>query len=336
VAKRPLRTRLAAIALLGAIAAIAAMATKGPPMALAVPPGAFAFAVLGDAPYYAWEELRYRVTRQDMDAHDLRLVLHVGDIFWRPCSDARYRQTLDEFNALRHPVVYTPGDNEWTDCWKRQEGGYVPLDRLARLRELFFSEPARSLGGQRIDLEPQSAREGFAEFVENARWSVDDVTFATLHMPGSANAGEAFAGRGAADDEAAARRTTAAVAWLRETFAAARAANARAVVIAFHANPGFESPVDDDYRQHYDAYILAIVEEVEAFARPVLMVQGDDHDFVVDRPLVRRTSGRRLENVTRMQVPGSPRVGWVRVVVTRSANAPWAFAERVVPGWKYW
>lgn len=322
--------------LLATLAALVVLFTKGPPPAIPTPPDSFAFAVLGDAPYYPWEELRYRVVRQDLDAHDLRVVVHVGDIFWRPCSDARYRQSRDEFNALRHPVVYTPGDNEWTDCWQRQEGGFVPLERLAKLREVFFSQPFESLGRGPIALESQAARPSYAEFVENARWAIDDVTFATLHLPGSENSREAFQGRTAADDEASVRRTEAVVAWLRETFAAAREADARAVVLAFHANPNFEGPVDDRYRLTYDGFIDALEEEVEAFSRPVLMVHGDNHEFLVDRPLRRRTAGRRLENLTRMQVPGSPLVGWVHVLVTRSRVAPFMFESRVVPGWKYW
>ena len=31
---------------------------------------------------------------------------------------------------LRGPVIYTPGDNEWTDCHRVNNGGYNPLERL--------------------------------------------------------------------------------------------------------------------------------------------------------------------------------------------------------------
>ena len=78
--------------------------------------------------------------------NDLRWAIDVGDIFWRPCTDERYRQTLNEFNGLRHPVIYTPGDNEWTDCWEPGSGGFLPLDRLNRIRQIFFQNPTRSMG----------------------------------------------------------------------------------------------------------------------------------------------------------------------------------------------
>ena len=325
--------------LLAAIAAAGfAVKTRGIPPPTPNPPGSFSFAVLGDGPYYELhgEALQYRLVLREIDAHDLSLVLHVGDIFWRPCSDERYRQTLDEFSALRHPVIYTPGDNEWADCWTKATGSFEPLDRLARLRQVFYATPARSLGGRPVPVITQAGREPFAEFVENARWTHQGVVFATVHLVGSWNGREAFPGRTAAHDEAAIRRTAAAAAWLRDTFAEASAASARAVVIGFHANPAFEAPAADKYRQSYEPFLTALEEEAERCGKPVLVAPGDDHDFIVDHPLLRRTTGRRLDNVTRLQVPGSPDIGWVRVVVPPDANAAFAFENRVVPWWKYW
>jgi hypothetical protein len=39
---------------------------------------------MGDAPYYWWEELRFRLVLEDLDAYDLTSVISIGDIFWRP------------------------------------------------------------------------------------------------------------------------------------------------------------------------------------------------------------------------------------------------------------
>ena len=55
--------------------------TAGPPKPLPTPPGTFAFAALGDAPYMPWESLQYRLVVRELDAHDLAFVAHVGDIF---------------------------------------------------------------------------------------------------------------------------------------------------------------------------------------------------------------------------------------------------------------
>lgn len=318
-----------------AIVAAAVYFTAGPPPSSAAPPGTFSFAVLGDAPYYTWEEIKYRLVIQDLKAHDLRLVLHVGDIFWRPCSDARYQQSLDWFSAVPYPVIYTPGDNEWADCWTRQTGEFVPLERLARLRQLFYP-PGTSLGGRRVNVVTQASQAPFREFVENVRWTHEGLVFATVHLVGSGNATESFPGRTRLDDEAVVRRTAAATAWLQETFAEAAATGSAAVVIGFHANPSFELAPDDPARQCYEPFLNALEIETERFGKPVLVAQGDDHIYIVDQPLIRRTTGRTLENLTRLQVPGSPHVGWVRVVVTPGARPSFTFEPRVVPRWKYW
>lgn len=318
-----------------AVLIVVFLITRGPEAPTPNPPGTFSFAVLGDSPYYDWEALQYRLVLQSLDANDLSWVLDVGDIFWKPCTDQRYQRTFEEFSRLRHPVIYTPGDNEWTDCWERESGGFAPLDRLDRIRQIFFQNPTRSLGGNTLALISQASREGFPEFVENARWAQEGIIFATVHVVGSANGMKRFPARTDTDDVAAKRRTEAAAAWVRETFAEAKSSNASAVVLGFHANAGLEDP-DDAERRAFEPFITAVEEEAERFARPVLLAHGDGHDYTVDHPLVRRTTGRLLENLTRLQVPGSPEVGWVRVVVTPGAENPFTFEKHAVPRWKYW
>ena len=323
-----------------ALAAVAALAvtlwlTSGPPAPTPTPSGSFAFAALGDAPYSWWEEIQFRQVRRSLDQHDLTFVIHVGDIFWRPCTDRHYQAVLDRFNGLRHPVIYTPGDNEWTDCWERPSGGFSPVERLASLRRVFFANPAASAGGRRLPLQSQSANPAYAEFVENARWSHGGITFATVHIVGSANGRQPFPGRTAEDDAAVARRTEAAAAWVKETFAAATASGAPAVVIAFHGAPGFDLAANTDPLR-FEPFLEALEVETERFGRPVFAIHGDNHDYTVDRPLRRRTTGQRLDNFTRLMVPGSPAVGWVRVVVTPGAATVFTPNARVVPGWKYW
>src|SRR3989442_2335678 len=65
----------------------------------------------------------------------VRLVIHVGDIHSgsMPCTGAglvplpvgsnpNWNQGIfDLFEQFKDPVVYTPGDNEWTDCHKKKE-----------------------------------------------------------------------------------------------------------------------------------------------------------------------------------------------------------------------
>ncbi|HUR82805.1 MAG TPA: hypothetical protein VM733_18745 [Thermoanaerobaculia bacterium] len=303
------------VLILIAIAVVAMMAaTAGPPDPMpAPPPGAFAFAAMGDAPYYPWEELRFRNTLADLDQHDLASVIHVGDIFWRPCTDAHYRKALARLDGLRAPVVYTPGDNEWTDCWEEGSGGFEPLERLASLRRIFFAQPVAL---------PRFERQRV--YVENARWEQHGFVFATLHVTGSRNG----LGRSPRDDAAARERLDATITWMRDTFA--RAANARGVILAFHASTSLELPKGHERRQPYEPFIAALEEESKRYGRTVLIIHGDDHQFVVDHPVA------GVPNLTRLEVPGSPDVGWVRVEVTPRGASPFTFSRRVVPEWKLW
>ena len=97
-------------------------------------------------------------------AHDLAFVISVGDIFWRPCTDAMYPRARDQFNGLRHPVIYTPGDNEWFDCWEPGSGGYEPQERWAAA-EILYPTAGEEPGGRKIGLVNQP------EFIENVRWA---------------------------------------------------------------------------------------------------------------------------------------------------------------------
>ena len=223
---------------------------------------------------------------------------------------------------MGHPVIYTPGDNETCDCWERRSGGYAPLERWAAIRRIFFARPTQSLGRTKIALTTQGG-----EFVENARWTRDGIVFATVDLPGSKNGMEPFPARTPADDAAARRRTAAAAGWARQAFAEAARANARAVVIAFQANFEIEKP--GDYHNAFEPFISTVEQEAARYGRPVLLAHGDGHVYIVDHPF-------RAANITRMQVPGSPRVGWVRVFVSNDAQNPFAFEQHVVPSWKYW
>ena len=47
------------------------------------------------------------------------------------------------------PLVYTPGDNEWTDCHRANNGAYNPLERLAFVRSTVLRPPRHDAGSSR-------------------------------------------------------------------------------------------------------------------------------------------------------------------------------------------
>ena len=284
--------------------------------------GLFRFAVFGDGPYSGREIGRFRRVVDALNARDLAFVIHVGDILWYPCSDAAFRDRRASMNLIRHPVIYTPGDNEWTDCHERIAGGYDPLERLASLRRTFFVFPESSLGGDTIALESQTRDSVYSEFSENARWVHAGVVFATLHVVGSGNGTAPFPGRQPAHDAEVARRTSAAVLWLRDAFTAARTTDARAVVLALHAEMFPESP-----NSPFAPILAAVQEEALAFGKPVLVVHGDNHEYTFDRP---------LPNVQRLQTFGAPDIGWVDVVVDTTLETLFRVEPNVTPRWMWW
>lgn len=111
----------------------------------------------------------------------VRVAVHVGDIKSgsTECSDAWYAAMDEQLARFRDPLVYAVGDNEWTDCHRENNGAYDPIERLAKLRQVFFATPGEALGrrGKRM-----LAQGGYPE---NQLWHESRVTFAALHVVGS-------------------------------------------------------------------------------------------------------------------------------------------------------
>jgi hypothetical protein len=294
------------------------------------PGGSFRFAVFGDGPYGNIENGRARRVFDALNARPIEFVIHVGDIMWQSCTDGAYRERRELIESIRHPVIYTPGDNEWLDCVDLSVRPLDPLGRLASLRSIFFSPADRSLGAAPVPLESQSADPARAEFVEHARWSHGGVWFVTIHVVGSQNGKRPFRGRAPRHDEEVARRTRAAIDWLRDSFRVAGAADADAVVVAFHANLSTEehnafAPIRD-----------TLVELALELGKPVLAIHGDEHQYLVDRPFRDPKTGASVPNLQRLETFGSPDIGWVDVVVDPKLPDLFRFEPNVTPRWMWW
>lgn len=111
--------------------------------------GALGIAVFGDSPYglkdadTAQFDATPAFIKTINDDRDVSLVLNVGDIHSgkQTCSQAYDQSIYDLWTAFKSPVVYTPGDNEWTDCHKSKEGGLDPIANLGYVRDIFFATP---------------------------------------------------------------------------------------------------------------------------------------------------------------------------------------------------
>jgi hypothetical protein len=322
---------------------------------------AYAIGLWGDLPYSDVQALTGVPNLiADMNGADLEFTVHDGDLKAgnstpnsktpTTCSDALYAQGLGYLNALKAPAMFTPGDNDWTDCDRPSNGGFSSLERLDYERSLFFSTPY-SFGKHRIRQDVQTAPlcrgvGGSVPCVENRRWTIGRVTYVTLNVQGSCN----NLCDTAPDPAEWAARNQANIAWLRETFEDAVARGSVAVMIIAQANPGWDlsdgtrAPLrdpktlaqTDGQPDGYQEYLLALRDEVVAFGRPVAYVHGDSHYVRVDKPLL-DALGRRLENFTRVETFGDNQgngnndVHWLKVMVDPRSREVFAYQPQIVP-----
>ena len=273
--------------------------------------------LIGDIPYNAEQRRKTEILFEQMDGEKLAFVVHVGDIKSgdSPCTNEILFREQERFENSLHPLVYVPGDNEWTDCHRT---GYDPLERLERLREIFFVGD-ESLGRKTIPLTRQSA-----DYPENVRWTYGGVTFVGLNVPGSNN----NLGRTPEADAEYAARNEANLKWIREGFDRAEDDGSSAVMIVIQANPGFELPPQE--RTGYEDLLGVLAEEIVAFGKPVALLHGDTHTFRVDKPMTSSRTGERIENFTRVETFGSPDVHWVRATVDVADPEVFTFRPEIV------
>ncbi|MFC7596451.1 hypothetical protein ACFQU3_14130 [Terrabacter sp. GCM10028922] len=334
---RPLRAALAALVLLpalGAGATVSASAAQADDLSAQQKAGHFGFAVIGDVPYGAAQIAAFPSMVDRINAEPgLALAVHVGDIKngSSPCTDEYSAMIRTQFDRFVAPLLYTPGDNEWTDCHRVAAGGYDPLERLAAVRETFFAQPGRTRGADPITVDSQAAR-GLPENVSLRR---QGLSMATLHVVGSNNDLAPWTGLGltsptreqVAEERA---RMDATIDLVRETFAQARLRHDRAVVLFQQADmfdPTFApTPAGTS---SFNPLVQVLVDEASRFDGEVYLFDGDSHHYNVDQPLA--TGSRWLgyydvegvaDNLTRVTVDGEEQnTDFLKVTVNRPGAA---------------
>ncbi len=320
-----LRTLAAAGLLAALVAAPVTLAHDDPPNA---PRAATqTLAVIGDTPYGDAQVAAFPAEIGEINADPaVRRVVHLGDIKngSSRCDDAYFAARLADFETFADPLLYTPGDNEWTDCHRANNGAYVPTERLAKLRELFFDQPGHTLGGH------DHVRAQSRAFPENVMWAQRGVQYGLAHVVGSDDGQARWFGdrrdplTGAPQPETTAEtalrtreyiaREAASLAWIDRIFDAAEARDAPAVVL------GMQADMWDTFAPDQPAYVpfkAVIADRAARFGKPVLLLQGDSHVFKVDTP------AGQPANLTRVVVQGSTSVPhqWLRLKVEpRSAG----------------
>ncbi len=289
------------------------------------------------------------------------LVMHVGDIHAgsAACTSADIlppiaasnpgwnQKVYFQFQQFNKPVVYTPGDNEWTDCQKKKEFySGDPLRELAAVRSLFFAKPGHTLGKDERTVWSQAryfdpAYPADAQFVENTMWMDGKVLFVMVNMPGSNNdtlAWSAAFSNPIAQNQEVAERTAADIRWLQAAFHLAEKAHAKAVVIGQQADMWDPEAVASNELFNYSPYVQKLADMVVNFGGPVLLLNGDSHVYGTDAPLADPASAtgvihhtQAVPNLTRITVQGSTNAPaeWLRLTI--DPRKPKVFSSENVP-----
>ena len=292
----------------------------------------FTFVALGDMPYEpVRDDPRFDRLIDAVNELVPAFTLHVGDTKSgrTSCDNAQFEKILGDLNRFQAPLVYTPGDNEWRDCYKKKAGRFDPLERLATLRDLFFST-TESLGMESMPLERQADQmPDYSGYVENRRFMHEQVMVVTAHIVGwndklpkhSANIVDEFLARDAAN-----------IAWTRSSFAKAEQDGAEALVMAIHADlwKGEAEPANWPSGSNHEPWIKAFLEAADDFGKPVLLIHGDSHTFRVDQPFTNE-SDEDMQLITRLEVYGDEQVQAVRIAVDPSDPAVFSIMPPIVP-----
>jgi hypothetical protein len=334
LAHLPIRRLAAGTAAAVLAAGTAVVGLSAPASAQPVQPNpAFSFGVIGDTPYgaAAVQEFPQHVAALNADP-SLDFVVHVGDIKngSTVCSDEYFAQIRADFDQFTHPLVYTPGDNEWTDCHRANNGSYNPLERLAKLREDFFPAPGKTLGATM----PVSSQADLG-LPENVSFERNRVAFTAVNVPGSNNSTLPWTGLGlnAPTPEQLAEvqhRTDAVVAELQDTFAKARQRHDRTVVVLQQADmfdPTYNVQWGDI--SAFKPIVQTLVDEASSFDGDVYLFDGDSHVYNADRPLANGSSwlakygvAGHADNLQRITVDGAANASdYLRVSVAPNGAA---------------
>jgi hypothetical protein len=311
-----------------AVLAVAASTVAAGASAEPDPRSQYTFAVIGDVPYGADQISAFPGWIQQINRDPaVRSVVHLGDIKngSSVCSNEYFDLIRSDFDTFEDPLVYTPGDNEWTDCHRVNNGAYDPLERLDRLRDVFFDEPGRSLGQKQMPLEAQGC------FPENVVYHRAEITFVAANVPGSNNGLQPWSGLGLTSPtpeqvEAVEDRTAADIAVMRRAFAEARERGDRGVVVMQQADmfdPTY-TPTWNDIGA-FQPWIQALIDEASSFPGPVYLLDGDSHVYNTDKPLAAGSPwlttyavDGAADNLTRVTVDGSANnKDWLKITVNK-------------------
>ncbi len=286
----------------------------------------------------------------DVNAAGVAFSIHDGDTKSgsTECRPAIHAATKAQMNGepwngqpnpgFTNPIVYTPGDNEWTDCHRflaaktppatASDQAASPMNNLDIIRRDFFAT-SQSQGKTKMDVYQQPG------YPENVRWQRGSIVYITINQPGSNNNFCSPNQNTTVCDQngEATERNAANMAWITDAFAFADEHNSKAVIVVAQGNPNFERNPANDLPAYdlngYDDFISTMREQTEQFDGQVVYIHGDSHAFTFDHPLA-DSDGVTLPNFTRIETAGKEDTHWVQMTVDPVGSVLLTFEAKAV------
>ena len=314
-------------------------------------PISMAFVAYGDLPYKNIDYSLYESLIKNINATEPSLVIHIGDAHAEDsCSDKNIDRMRNYMNDFAAPVLYTPGDNDWTDCAKYAD--FTPVERLNYLRQIHYSSSV-TLGARPLPVSNQNE----SGYPENMRFKKDNIGFITVHVVGSYN------NMITSDSDRMKEfysRNKANLAWLEESFKVLNSTDA--IVVALHANM-FEGTLSlrkiaSDIKKNkklllsfktYERVCIGVIQKLRSvfkvvdykfalpyreigksiqknssdFQKPVLLLHGDTHIHRTYRPFK-----KNYPYLHAIETYGSPDIKAIEIIIQPKSKYPFK-VERV-------
>ena len=248
------------------------------------------FSATGDIPYGSSE---VPILQQQIRDHNLyspsEFLVHVGDIksASSSCSESAYKNVAGYLAALRVPTYIIPGDNEWNNCSNLSQAWSYWEKHFTDFEKKFCGTPTT---------QHQAVRHENWAFVTKGVLCIG----INLVAPSSSLSQSQMNTRLQQDAD-----------WVSQQLRD-KAGSVRSAVLFSH-----DGPEDSRQSLFYNQFRTAVA----TFAKPVLLVHGDDHSWKLDRPFSQ-------QNVLRMTVNNGASEDPVQVTVTLDAQNPFVVLRK--------
>ena len=195
-------------------------------------PAAFSFGVIAPVLARASDEAGLHDAILATDADNLAFVVSSGiKTQQEACTDKLFFKRKELFQGAKNGLIVSIAASDWSNC-KAGNGRSLAIERLSRIRDLFFEDDF-SFGASKLPLTRQASTPKYRTYVENLRWDIGNMVFATIHLPSNNNDFVAAAGRNNEfDDRLVANRD-----WLHRVFGVATQKGAAGIVLFCDGDP---------------------------------------------------------------------------------------------------